>query len=1037
MARFPTLLDMRQLNAGGGALSSIQNNQALQFSPQMAMTMSNESFLMLDSNPSPSSSMDLGGMNPSLSSNITSEFSSLLESTSQNSFNIGIGSGSSAGMPSQSQGNDILMPADEWSGTTNTQSSGQQQGHQSNSPSQCQSSVSQGQGQGQNAENRKMQQQYGFDKRFWGVANSQNVPELFGIPQQGNRDGIFQGGDNNRDGMLQGGDNQGGRQQQQAFQTGLSKPNFCSTQSSNVMPTVSVSHQVGFQNQAQAGDMHAGFLQQQRFRQAGNVSNISSQELASQEAKGISQPMDFEQNQARHDPNFEGAAKMNMHMNNHGLSQPAVYQRMEVDNHLQSFPGTQPTNQQAMFQRASMNQPQKVGDNHGMQQGELHGDPVMQTIRSLGFQMQGVNPQNAFQTQLQAQYMNLSSQANGHTLSVLLQNQGSAQGQAQRQTLSQPHSQGQATTQHTSVNQQAGYQVRQLQSGALQSPFNTNQQAAFHLGQPQANQVHQHGGNSGSHFAGLQHLNQFQARAQNPVLQGLKGAGRQILQGPPTAALSYAGNNIDGGVRSPMPSQHISRCLHVLTSYMQDQRKRGEQKENNIGFWRDLVHKYFAPGATERWCLSSYSPSQMSRNAQGLFPMEYWFCNLCGVQPGRGFEYSTDVLPRLFKIKYDSGLLDELLCVDLPEESYILPQGKLVLVFLRAVHESIFPELRVVRYGKLRVTFGNNLKILSWEFCAKVHDEVVPRKNLLQQAQQLTNLVMETEQESFDKDAANLKDHCNAFTGCAKQLKSKFDAPNVNDLGFSKRYVRCLQIAEVVNSMKDLISFENKTHLGPIESLARFPTMRKLQSEGLLQQSSVTQLVNQLTQGPGNPNSPYAKMMPRLPLSTGQGIALNQVSSSIIQGNDPSLSKPPLAINQLHVQLRNQARNQNLLQTQAANQMQPPCGSHADTSSQAQAQTSNQLLSQFTPQAHSLLQAQHLGQLQSLVPGQVPSQMLGGQSPNLNHMSQQIYDQGIAKPINFQAPNPVTSHSRSLNRTGQQSLPGTPQSEMSDMRSNT
>jgi hypothetical protein len=85
-----------------------------------------------------------------------------------------------------------------------------------------------------------------------------------------------------------------------------------------------------------------------------------------------------------------------------------------------------------------------------------------------------------------------------------------------------------------------------------------------------------------------------------------------------------------------------------------------------------------------------------------------------------------------------------------------------------------------------------------------------------QQAQQLTRLVMEAEQEDFDKSMDNLTKHCNAFTSTARQLAVKLDAPMVNDLGFSKRYVRCLQISEVVNSMKDLISFERKTGLGPI-----------------------------------------------------------------------------------------------------------------------------------------------------------------------------------------------------------------------------
>jgi hypothetical protein len=45
----------------------------------------------------------------------------------------------------------------------------------------------------------------------------------------------------------------------------------------------------------------------------------------------------------------------------------------------------------------------------------------------------------------------------------------------------------------------------------------------------------------------------------------------------------------------------------------------------------------------------------------------------------------------------------------------------------------------------------------------------------------------------------------------------------VNDLGYTKRYVRCLQIAEVVNCMKDLIDHSRNTGSGPIDSLHNFP----------------------------------------------------------------------------------------------------------------------------------------------------------------------------------------------------------------------
>nr|CAB3463277.1 unnamed protein product [Digitaria exilis] len=54
------------------------------------------------------------------------------------------------------------------------------------------------------------------------------------------------------------------------------------------------------------------------------------------------------------------------------------------------------------------------------------------------------------------------------------------------------------------------------------------------------------------------------------------------------------------------------------------------------------------------------------------------------------------------------------------------------------------------------------------------------------------------------------------FVACARQLAKALEVPLVNDLGYTKRYVRCLQIAEVVNCMKDLIDYSRQTGSGPI-----------------------------------------------------------------------------------------------------------------------------------------------------------------------------------------------------------------------------
>jgi hypothetical protein len=68
------------------------------------------------------------------------------------------------------------------------------------------------------------------------------------------------------------------------------------------------------------------------------------------------------------------------------------------------------------------------------------------------------------------------------------------------------------------------------------------------------------------------------------------------------------------------------------------------------------------------------------------------------------------VLPRLFQVKYDSGVLEELLYVDIPNE-YMLASEVHILEYHRAVQESVFDQLRVVRHGQLRIVFSTDEKV--------------------------------------------------------------------------------------------------------------------------------------------------------------------------------------------------------------------------------------------------------------------------------------------------------------------------------------
>ena len=73
-------------------------------------------------------------------------------------------------------------------------------------------------------------------------------------------------------------------------------------------------------------------------------------------------------------------------------------------------------------------------------------------------------------------------------------------------------------------------------------------------------------------------------------------------------------------------------------------------------------------------------------------------------------EATVEVLPRLFKIKYESGTLEELLYVDMPRE-YQNSSGQIVLDYAKAIQESVFEQLRVVRDGQLRIVFSPDLKV--------------------------------------------------------------------------------------------------------------------------------------------------------------------------------------------------------------------------------------------------------------------------------------------------------------------------------------
>jgi hypothetical protein len=201
----------------------------------------------------------------------------------------------------------------------------------------------------------------------------------------------------------------------------------------------------------------------------------------------------------------------------------------------------------------------------------------------------------------------------------------------------------------------------------------------------------------------------------------------------------------------PRPYEN-SVCARRLMQYLYHQRQR--PSESSIVYWRKFVTEYFSPRAKKRWCLSHYD--NVGHSALGVSPQaatDEWQCDLCGSKSGRGFEATFDVLPRLNEIKFASGVLDELLYLGVPSERRY-GSGIMVLEYGKAVQESVYEHIRVVREGHLRIIFSQELKILSWEFCTRRHEELLPRRLVAPQVNQLLQ-VAEKCQSTIDQSGSD------------------------------------------------------------------------------------------------------------------------------------------------------------------------------------------------------------------------------------------------------------------------------------------
>ncbi|KAL6004563.1 hypothetical protein ACLOJK_005118 [Asimina triloba] len=437
----------------------------------------------------------------------------------------------------------------------------------------------------------------------------------------------------------------------------------------------------------------------------------------------------------------------------------------------------------------------------------------------------------------------------------------------------------------------------------------------------------------------LQKRDSIQLQGQTPQLQALTQQQRllqqqQMLQSLPQfqrmqlqqqqqqqlrQQMQYHGMHPVSGMRRPYDS---GICARRLMQYMYHQRHR--PNDNNILYWRKFVAEYFAPCAKKRWCLSLYDTS--AYHSLAVFAQAALDGDL---------------------IEFDSGVLDELLFVDSPQEVR-LPSGIMMLEYGKAIQESVYDQVRVVREGHLRILFAPDLKVNQLVMVAQKYQSAV------------------TESGSNGISPHDLQTNCNTFATVGRQLAKSLDSQSLNDLGFSKRYVRCLQISEVVSSMKDLMAFSRQQNMGPIESLKNYP---RLAAASKLQKMKEGEPLANSQALPNDPNT--QNKVTALSPGVSSKVNNNQLERYLKQKAEAA------ALNNYHRLLRQESiksTNQNALQQDASrsfnisNQSQSFQGHGSSSAGSLPSTPANGMLSthqqpHLSPQnQQSFHTSQHIGQ---------------------------------------------------------------------------
>ncbi|KAH9616419.1 hypothetical protein KSS87_021856, partial [Heliosperma pusillum] len=266
-------------------------------------------------------------------------------------------------------------------------------------------------------------------------------------------------------------------------------------------------------------------------------------------------------------------------------------------------------------------------------------------------------------------------------------------------------------------------------------------------------------------------------------------------------------------------------AIRRINAYVHYRRQR--PPDNDILYWRSFVMHYYSPYVKKKTCFSKYALGGSS-HTHGIFSQTgTWKCEVCGSTSGKGFVETYDGLPRLNQLYFSSGdVVDELLYLEVSKEK-MLPDGSLMLSFGTAVQTSIYTHSRVVHEGQLQVILTPQYQIISWDFCVQHHEVFLPRRLI---AAQVSDCVKGAKCCKGNGDATgrslgqehDSSSNRNRLAAAARKLATTVDQSHVSDLGLSKHFVRSLQVSELLNSMKDLMTCSLNDNTSPIDTLKQY-----------------------------------------------------------------------------------------------------------------------------------------------------------------------------------------------------------------------